>query len=279
MKEKVDVGLTERTVLELLLADLLATALVFAPLERLAPIRKGRPSIRDLTILDLCHVFYSSLMITGGLVVLVGIFIAAFMTPALREFGEVIRTQPLALQFVEATILADLGFYTAHRTFHAVPALWKIHKVHHGIEELDWLAAHRVHPIDQVLTMTASLAPVFLLGFSPEAIALHGAVYKWQSHLIHSNAKVGFGPFRHLFASPQFHHWHHANHKEARDRNFAGQLPFIDRIFGTLYSPQHRMPERYGVDDPPPTDYLGQLAYPFMGISRSSPPEGAKARS
>ena len=64
-------------------------------------------------------------------------------------------------------------------------------------------------------------------------------------------------------ASPEFHHWHHANQREAYDRNFSGQLPLWDIVFGTLHMPRGRMPERYGTDDPVPPTYMGQLAYPL----------------
>ena len=256
---------------EEILFNLLIAGLVFAPLERLAPISKGRPAIRSRTLLDLCHAIFSGLMIVSGLVVVISLAAAAAKTPALAAVGEALRTQPLFIQVIEATIVADLGFYAAHRTFHSVPALWRIHKVHHSIEELDWLAAYRVHPIDQILTMTASLGPVFLLGFAPEATAIMAIIYRWHSLLIHSNVDLRFGPLRHVFASPRFHHWHHANHEEAFDRNFAGQLAFIDRIFGTLYLPHDRMPKRYGVDDPPPMDYIGQLISPL----KPAPPKDA----
>lgn len=245
------------------LTDLLVAAAILVPLERLAPLSRGRPALRRLAILDLCHVFYSGLLIKSGLIVLVGaaVFLGQSFTPA--AISTVIAAQPIWLQFIEATILADLVFYAVHRAFHAVPALWRIHKIHHGIEEMDWLAAYRVHPIDQVLTKGLSLFPIFALGFSAPALALFLVVYRWQSLLIHSNANVRFGPFRWIVASPRFHHWHHANHPEAIDRNFAGQLPFIDLLFGTAHMPKDRMPQRYGVDNPPPENYLGQLLYPF----------------
>jgi len=65
-------------------------------------------------------------------------------------------------------------------------------------------------------------------------------------------------------ASPQFHHWHHANEREAWDKNFAGQLPLLDMLGGTLFMPD-RMPQKYGTDDPVPSLYHRQLAYPFVG--------------
>jgi sterol desaturase/sphingolipid hydroxylase (fatty acid hydroxylase superfamily) len=174
------------------------------------------------------------------------------------------------LQFIEVLLLADLGFYLAHRTFHAVPLLWRIHSVHHSIEEMDWVAGHRVHPIDQILTKSVSLLPVFALGFHPGAIAAFTLLYHWQSMLIHSNVRIDFGPLRWVLASPHFHHWHHANEPEAFDRNFAGQLPLWDLVFGTFHLPKGRMPQRYGLDAPVPDTYVGQLAYPFMGEPKAA---------
>ncbi|HSF91885.1 MAG TPA: sterol desaturase family protein, partial [Paracoccaceae bacterium] len=160
---------------------------------------------------------------------------------------------------------ADLGFYAAHRTFHAVPFLWRFHSVHHSIEQMDWLAAHRVHPVDQIITATASLLPLYLLGFPTLPIAVYAVIYQWQSLLIHSNVRINFGPLKWLLASPQFHHWHHANQKEAYDKNFSAQLPFIDAILGTMYLPKDEAhPEKYGTDDPVPPLYHQQLIYPLL---------------
>ena len=71
-----------------------------------------------------------------------------------------VQSQPLWLQVVEHFCMADLGFYLAHRAFHAVPWLWRFHAVHHSIEEMDWLAAHRVHAVDQILQVGVADAAV-----------------------------------------------------------------------------------------------------------------------
>ena len=128
---------------------------------------------------------------------------------------------------------------------------------------MDWLAAHRVHPVDQILTKTASLLPLFVLGFADSAIAIWAVAYQWQSLLVHSNTRLGLGPLRWLLATPQFHHWHHANEPQAFNKNFAGQLPFLDAMFGTLHLPGKAMPQRYGTSDPVPPLYHEQLLYPF----------------
>jgi sterol desaturase/sphingolipid hydroxylase (fatty acid hydroxylase superfamily) len=140
---------------------------------------------------------------------------------------------------------------------------------------MDWLAAHRVHPVDQILTKAASLLPVFALGFSEAAIAIFAFTYQWQSVLIHANLKLDFGPLKWLVASPQFHHWHHANEKAAFDKNFAGQLPFLDALCGTLFMPE-RMPSKYGIDYPVPALYHEQLTYPLRPESRTPEPAPRK---
>jgi sterol desaturase/sphingolipid hydroxylase (fatty acid hydroxylase superfamily) len=121
--------------------------------------------------------------------------------------------------------------------------------------------------VDQILTRGASLLPVVALGFSEWSIGVYALLYHWQSFLIHANIRIGFGPLRLLFASPEFHHWHHSSDREARDRNFAAQLPLLDALFGTLHMPRGQMPTAYGLDQPMPQRYALQLLYPFVGDS------------
>jgi sterol desaturase/sphingolipid hydroxylase (fatty acid hydroxylase superfamily) len=117
--------------------------------------------------------------------------------------------------------------------------------------------------VDQVLTKGASLVPVFALGFSDTTVAIYGALYYWQSLLVHSNVNVSLGPLRYIVALPQFHHWHHANHPEAYDKNFAGQLALLDFIFRTHHLPGYAIPKRYGTPTPVPRDYVSQMVFPF----------------
>ena len=250
--------------------ELLLVVLIFVPLERLLALRPEQKILRSGWVLDLTHLLASGLLIKLGLTfVLAAIILGAErLVPA--GWRAAVAAQPHWLQFAEILLLADLGFYLAHRAFHAVPFLWRIHAVHHSIEAMDWLAAHRVHPIDQILTKGASFLPVFALGFAMEPILVFAVLYQWQSLLIHANTRIGFGPLRWILASPHFHHWHHANSPDARDRNFAGQLPLLDLCFGTLHMPRGRVPERYGIDDAMPQSYLGQLAYPFARKSEAA---------
>lgn len=252
--------------------------LVFAPLERLIAMHKGQKILRPAWKLDLFYALFSSLITKAGLIAIVAgmsLLASRWMPGALHAW---LGSQPLWLQVPAAIIISDVGFYTVHRVFHKVPWLWQFHAVHHSIEHLDWLAGHRVHPVDQILTKGASLIPVFALGFSDSAIAIYAAIYFWHSLLAHSNVGLTFGPLRWVFASPQFHHWHHANHPEAIDRNFASQISALDVLFGTHHMPGNAIPERYGTSTPVPLDYVNQMLFPFRPQPPHLPPDDREAR-
>lgn len=244
---------------------ILITCLVFVPLERLFALHKEQKVFRRGWANDLIFLLLNGFLIKLGLlaVIAASVYAAAWIVPA--SFQATVGGLPYWIQIPLVIVLSDLGFYWTHRMFHAVPWLWRFHSIHHSIEELDWLAAARVHPVDQILTKGVSLVPVVALGFSEWAIGVYALLYQWQSVLIHANVRVGFGPLRLLFASPEFHHWHHSSDREARDRNFAGQLSFLDALFGTLHMPRGQMPTAYGLERPMPQRYALQLLYPFVG--------------
>jgi sterol desaturase/sphingolipid hydroxylase (fatty acid hydroxylase superfamily) len=73
---------------------------------------------------------------------------------------------------------------------------------------------------------------------------------------------------KYLFASPEYHHWHHANQPEAYDTNFAAQLSIIDVVAGTMFMPKHR-PEKYGLTEKMPDFYPQQMLYPIRAIFNS----------
>jgi len=237
--------------------------LIFLPLERLLAMHPEQRVFRRGWWNDLIYVIINGWLIKVGVaaVVVVGIVAAEAIIP--RSLRDVIAAQPYWLQTVQVLIIGDVGFYLVHRAFHAIPWLWKFHSVHHSIEELDWLAAHRVHPMDQILTKSGSLIPCFALGYSDVALLVSAGIYHWHSILLHANVRINFGPLRWLIASPEFHHWHHSDHREAYDKNFAGQFAILDVMFGTAHMTRGQTPTKYGCSDPVPSTYWRQLIYPF----------------
>ena len=246
-----------------ILTHFLAAMLIFVPLETLVPRQRGQKILRQFWQIDTAYALFAGILIATGMTAL---FVGSerLFAPLIDEgIRTAIRGQPVVLQAIELIVIADVGYYLIHRLFHEVPALWRFHAVHHSIEEMDWLAAYRVHPIDQILTRGVSLLIPLALGYSGAAFAIFGFFFSWHSALKHSNVKVSFGPLRWILATPTYHHWHHANQAEARDKNFAGQLPLIDLLFGTAIMKEKEGPTVYGTDHPLPAGFMAQLAEPF----------------
>jgi sterol desaturase/sphingolipid hydroxylase (fatty acid hydroxylase superfamily) len=251
---------------------LVILGIVFFPLEKLWPAHRGQRFFRPGFRTDLAHFVFTSALTTVGLVlaaVPVVVAIQVFTPDVVRD---AVATQPELLQFLEALMIVELVGYWSHRLMHQVPALWRLHRVHHSSERMDWLAAAHLHPFDGSLGRLLAVVPLAYLGFT--AATFGGAILLLQLHAIfqHSNFRVRFGPLRKVVSSPQFHHWHHTNDPHARNRNFSGLFPWIDALFGTLHLPDREWPATYGVDDPIPSGYFRQLASPFRPSVPVSPP-------
>jgi len=240
-------------------------ALIFVPLERIFSLHSQK-IFRESWGTDTIYFFI------GYFIGRAGIALSIFLTFSLMgklinpELQTKIASQPVGLQLLEAIIIADLGYYFAHRLLHTVPWLWQFHSVHHSIQQMDWLAAVRVHPCDQILTKLCQIIPLYLLGFSPEMFAVYAIFSAAIAFFIHSNIRLKFGLLKWIIATPEFHHWHHINEPKYYQKNFAAQLPWLDIIFGTLYMPVKKVPNKYGVPELIPTGYIGQLLYPFTRI-------------
>lgn len=251
------------------LIDILLIAFVMTPLQLLFPMRRGQKILRKGLATDFCHLLMTGALVSFFTLSVLGIVYSIASQSPLAPLRESVFALPLLVQVVLILLIHDLGYYVAHRLQHASPVLWRYHTVHHSIEEMDWVAAYRVHPLDQTFLNIIAMTPIVALGFSVQAIIVFFFLYKWQSLIKHANISFDFGPFKRLIVSPAFHHWHHANERDAVDKNFAGQLAFYDYLFGTAYLPDERRVETYGVTAPPKLDYVSQLAFPFQRRRRN----------
>src|SRR5579872_1811999 len=200
------------------LQTLLILALAFIPLERLFGVRRQQKILRKHLSVDLIYYVFIS-QITRFL--FLGLFAATIARiPAIMpaRLLTAVQAQPIWLQFAEALLLFDTGVYLTHRSFHAIPFLWRFHAVHHSSEELDWMSSFRNHPLDLLVTRLVSLLPVFALGFSANAVIALLLFQQGHAALVHANIKSDFGPLNRLIVSPHFHHWHHADQRSAYDR-------------------------------------------------------------
>jgi sterol desaturase/sphingolipid hydroxylase (fatty acid hydroxylase superfamily) len=251
--------------------SLVFLALVFRPLEVVFPARAGQSLLRPDWALDLCY-FLGQYLLWSGLVLWalthVAGWIDGFVPTAVRTF---VGAQPWWAQAIAVVLLSDLVIYWGHRLQHRVGFLWRFHAVHHSSEHLDWLAAHREHPLDSIYTVGLINLPALLFGFDVETLAGLIAFRGIWAIYIHSNVRLPIGPLRYLLGSPQIHHWHHDRDRDAG--NYANLSPLMDVIFGTYYCPDHE-PERFGLDTPAPRGYVRQM---LKGI-RESREEGGAGR-
>jgi sterol desaturase/sphingolipid hydroxylase (fatty acid hydroxylase superfamily) len=238
----------------------LVLALVFYPLEKAFPAKVGQPILRPAWFMDLCFMM-GQYLLWGGLVLTALLWLrepVALVVPA--GFRAAVAGQPWWLQAVEVVLLSDFLVYWGHRLQHRYDFLWRFHSIHHSAEHLDWLAAHREHPLDGLYTQAMINLPVFLLGFPLETLAGLVAFRGLWAIYIHSNVRIPLGPLKVLVGAPQLHHWHHA--KERAAGNYANLSPLMDVLFGTYRCPPHE-PEAFGVGEPMSKSYLGQLWHPF----------------
>ena len=245
------------------LVDILVLAIVYVPLERLFP-RVAQPIMRDAFATDVAYFFVNHVLVQ------VTVFLAvapATILLAWARYAPLVRAveaQPLALQIVEIVALADLFQYAAHRLFHAVPFLWRLHAVHHSSKRLDWLAGSRLHLVDAIIVRASTFAPLFVFGFSHAAIRIYAAIVALLGVFLHANLRLRLGFLEKVVTTPRYHAFHHAADVEAFDKNFAFHLPILDRLFGTQYLPERPWPERYGITDAP--------TVPFIATRRGSTP-------
>lgn len=259
--------------LAIAIASLAVFALMFGPLERAWSARPGQRAWRAGSAVDLAfflgqYLVWSALALTA-LAALRGQLDA--VVPAAWRAGA--AALPLPAQIGLAIVAGDLLVYAWHRACHAAPLLWRFHAVHHTAESLDWLAAHREHPLDGLTTQLVQNLPAMVLALSLREVGALVVVRGAWATFIHANVRLDVGWLRFVLGAPALHHYHHARLAAGeRCANFANLAPWIDVVFGTYHRP--RGPERYplGVDEPAPHGYLALLAWPFRRTRRRRRP-------
>lgn len=239
-------------------------AVLFRPLEILFPAKPGQKFFRPDWLTDLGFFLGQYLLFNGLVLWLLG-YVAGWVDGVVpSDFRAGVAAQPWWLQAIEVIVLSDLVIYWGHRLQHRVEFLWRFHAIHHTAEHLDWLAAHREHPIDSIYTIGLINLPALILGF-PMATLVGFIAFRgiWAIY-IHSNVRLPIGPFRYLIGSPQIHHWHHDRARDAG--NYANLSPLMDLIFGTYYCPDHE-PEEFGLAEPARRSWVGHLVAPFRRSS------------
>jgi len=147
-----------------------------------------------------------------------------------------------ALAIAAAILLLDLAIWAQHRVFHAVPLLWRLHRVHHADLDVDASTGLRFHPFEILLSMAIKIAVVVALGAPAVAVLLFEVILNATSIFNHANIRLSPAADRVLrlfVVTPDMHRVHHSWLPEETNSNFGFNLPWWDRLFGT-YRPAPR---------------------------------------
>ena len=135
-----------------------------------------------------------------------------------------------------AILALDLAIYLQHVMFHAVPALWRLHRMHHADLDFDVTTGARFHPIEILLSMGLKLAVVAALGAPPVAVLVFEVVLNATAMFNHGNVGVPERLdriLRWIVVTPDMHRVHHSVVPRETNSNFGFNSPWWDRLLGT----------------------------------------------
>ena len=212
-----------------------------------------------------------------------GVAYAAAVFAAERDVGLLHWVALPQWAAVAVTILGlDLAIYFQHVMFHAVPALWRLHRVHHADLGFDATTGLRFHPIEIFLSLAFKTAVIVLLGAVPWAVVAFEVVLNGSSVFNHGNVEIPERMDRWLrwaIVTPDMHRIHHSTRVAETNSNFGFSVSWWDRLFGT-YRPAAALGQlgmEIGLSEYRAPLHLRQLLLlPFKGSAGSYTFEGTR---
>ncbi len=143
---------------------------------------------------------------------------------------------PVWLALIASLLLLDLTIYLQHVLFHAVPVLWRLHRMHHTDLEFDLTTGARFHPLEILLSLGIKLGVIVALGSPATAVLVFEVLLNATSMFNHGNVRLPMPLdrlLRRILVTPDMHRVHHSWHPDETNANFGFNLPWWDRLFGT----------------------------------------------
>src|ERR1700693_1469386 len=137
---------------------------------------------------------------------------------------------------VASVVLLDVAIYLQHVMFHAVPALWRVHRMHHADLDVDVTTGARFHPIEIVLSMLIKFGAGVALGAPALGVLVFEVLLNATSMFNHGNTRIPVRLDRYLrwlLVTPDMHRVHHSTVVNETNSNFGFNLPWWDRLLGT----------------------------------------------
>jgi sterol desaturase/sphingolipid hydroxylase (fatty acid hydroxylase superfamily) len=143
---------------------------------------------------------------------------------------------PAWVSILVSVVMLDLTVYTQHVIFHAVPVLWRVHRMHHSDLDLDVTTGARFHPVEIMLSMLIKVGVVMLIGAPATAVLIFEVLLNATSMFNHGNIRLPARVdriVRRLLVTPDMHRIHHSIETRETNSNFGFNLSWWDRLFGT----------------------------------------------
>jgi sterol desaturase/sphingolipid hydroxylase (fatty acid hydroxylase superfamily) len=143
---------------------------------------------------------------------------------------------PAGLAVLLSVVLLDFAIYLQHVLFHAVPALWRLHMVHHADPDFDVTTGLRFHTIEVILSTGIKIAAIILLGAPPAGVLIFELLLNATSMFNHSNIDMPRwldALLRLVVVTPDMHRVHHSVIQNETNSNFGFNLPWWDYLLGT----------------------------------------------
>lgn len=173
-----------------------------------------------------------------------------------------------------SVIILDFAIYLQHVMFHAVPALWRLHRMHHADLDFDVTTGARFHPVEILLSMLIKFAVIAVIGAPAVAVIIFEVLLNASSMFNHGNLRLPLALDRALrlfIVTPDMHRVHHSIEDHETNSNFGFNLPWWDRLFGTYKAQPDAGHEAMTIgirdyrDPRIATDLPGMLILPFLG--------------
>ncbi len=161
---------------------------------------------------------------------------------------------PFWLAVLGSAMFLDFAIYLQHVMFHAVPALWRLHRMHHADLDFDVTTGARFHPVEIILSMVIKFGVIVALGAPALGVLLFEVLLNATAMFNHANARLPLKLDRVLrlfVVTPDMHRVHHSVLVDETNSNFGFNLPWWDRLFGTYCAQPSKGHEkmRIGIGD------------------------------
>jgi sterol desaturase/sphingolipid hydroxylase (fatty acid hydroxylase superfamily) len=243
---------------------IVSLVVVLAAIEAVAPhAPRPRPDGRLRTNLTLTVLTFALQLVLG---IAVAVPLAHFGTPLglLGRLG-VSRIPAAAISM----LVLDGSTYAAHRLMHAIPALWRFHRVHHADAFVDVTTTYRFHPLEAAWRFAWTFGPALVLGVEPTVFVVYRLLSAFNGMLEHANVRIPRALDACItlaWVTPRMHKLHHSVDARDADTNYGNLLTIFDRVLGTFTPSERADGVVYGLGGPEhdaPSSLAAMLRWPF----------------